>query len=279
MCQPKVAIDETRRKNNDAFFPIQTPKETVVPFSLVLYSLFRPSVDAATPKENGYDASSTATTNSRPNNSKTQQAATGTKSSKSETPKVKEIPIEIKSTTKPKNEEQKQKCSSKQQEEQKQKISSKQQERSKQDSTVQSSPPQPPAPPMPPPPMPGLGMCTLTSSCITTDNSTSQQNTAFQTSGLPTLAICGTLVTKSNIRGTPVRHKSIFGCKNDIKLAWFQASAAKDLQEPRSSGSLRGNFIPTFLKTNFILKIKYLWTFIKSKILLLTIETKLIQLR
>jgi len=237
MCQPKLATDETRRKNNGAFFPIQTAKEAVVPLSLVLYSLFRPSVDAAAPKENGYDASSTATTNSRPKNSKTQQAATETKSSKSQTPQVKEIPIEIKSTTKPKNEEQKQKCSSKQQEEQKQKcsskqqeeqkqkssskqqeeqkqkISNKQQERPKQDSTVQSSPPQPPAPPMPPPPMPGLGKFTLTSSCITTDSSISQQITAFQTSGLPTLAICGTPVTKSNIRGTPEKHKSIFGCK------------------------------------------------------------------
>ena len=202
MCRPKLATDKERRKNNDAFFQIQTAKEAVLPLSLALYSLFRPSVDAATPKENGYDASSTATTNSRPNNSKT-QAATETKSSKSQTPQVKEIPIEIKSTTKPKSGEQKQKCSSKQQEEQKQKISNKQQERPKQDSTVQSSPPQPPAPPMPPPPMPGLGKCRLTSSCITTDSSTSQQNTAFWTSGIPTLAICGTLVTKSNIRGTP----------------------------------------------------------------------------
>ena len=191
MCQPKLATDEKRRRNNDAFFQIQTAKQAAVPLSLVLYSLFRPSVDAATPKENGYDASSTATTNSRPNSSKTQQAATETKSSKSQTPQVKEIPIQIKSTTKPKTEEQKQKCSSKQeeqkqkcsskqQEEQKQKISNKQQERPKQDSTaVQSSPPQPPAPPMPPPPMPGLGMYRLTSSCITTDSSTSQQNTAF----------------------------------------------------------------------------------------------------
>jgi hypothetical protein len=44
-------------------------------------------------------------------------------------------------------------------------------------------------------------------------------------------------VTKSKIRETPVKHKSIFGCKNDIKLAWFQASAAKYLEEP---GLLRG---------------------------------------
>jgi len=216
ICQPKLATNKKTRKNS-AFFQIQTAKEAVVPLSLVLYFLFRPSVDAANPKENGYDASSTATTNSRSNNSKT-QAATEPKSSKSQTPQVKEIPIEIKSTTKPKNEEQKQKCSSKQQEEQKQKVTNKQQERPKQDSTVPPSPPQPPAPPMPPPPMPGLGTCTLTSSCITTDSSTSQQNTAHQTSGLPTLAVCGTLVTKWNIRGTPVKHKSIFGCKNDIKL-------------------------------------------------------------
>jgi hypothetical protein len=76
-----------------------------------LYYLFRPSVDAATPKENGYDGSSTATVNSGPNNSRTQKAATETKSSKSQTPQVKEIPIEIKSTTKPKHEEHKQKCS------------------------------------------------------------------------------------------------------------------------------------------------------------------------
>jgi outer membrane biosynthesis protein TonB len=230
ICQPKLTTDRKRRKNN-ALFQIQTAKEAVVALSLVLYSLFRPSVDAANPKENGYDGSSTATNNSRPNNSKTQQAATETKSSKSQTPQVKEIPIEIKSTTKPKNEEQKQKCSSKQQEEQKQKCSSKQQEeqkqkvnnrqqeRPKQDSTVPPSPPQPPAPPMPPPPMPGLGTCTLTSSCIATDSITTQQNTAFQTSGLPTPAVCGTLVTKSKIRETPVKHKSIFGCKNDIKLA------------------------------------------------------------
>ena len=190
---------------------------------------------------------------------------------------MKEIPIEIKSTTKPKNEGQKQRCSSKeqeeqkpkssikqqeeqkqkssikqheeqkpkssikQQEEQKQKSSNKQQERPKQDSTVQPSPPQPPAPPMPPPPMPGLGMYTLASSRIATNSSTSQQNTAFQASGLLTLAICGTLVTKSKIRGTPVKHKSIFGYKNDIKLRVVSGFCREvPRRTSRSSGLLCG---------------------------------------
>jgi hypothetical protein len=125
--------------------------------SLVFYQIFRPSADGVNVKENGHDASSTATANKKTNNSRTQEAANETRSSKSPTSQAKEIPIEIKSTTKSKQEEQKVKTSSKQQE-QKQKSSSKQQEEPKQNNTAESKPPQPPAPPMPPPPMPGLGM-------------------------------------------------------------------------------------------------------------------------
>lgn len=123
----------------------------------MLYQIFRPSADGANVKENGHDASSTATANSKPNNSRTQEAANKTRSSKSPTSQAKEIPIEIKSTTKPKQEEQKAKTNNKQQE-QKQKSSSKQHEEPKENNEVESKPPEPPAPPMPPPPMPGLGM-------------------------------------------------------------------------------------------------------------------------
>jgi hypothetical protein len=118
-------------------------------------NIFRPSADGANVKENGHDASSTATVNSKPNNSRTQEAAKETRSSKSLASQAKDIPIEIKSATKSKQEEHKAKTSNKQQE-QKQKSTSKQEE-PKQNSKVESQPPQPPAPPMPPPPMPGLG--------------------------------------------------------------------------------------------------------------------------
>ena len=210
MCQkcdnPELATD-VNTTNNDPVFHVQTAEDRRVFWCY----LFRPSVDAATPKENGYDASSTDTANCRSNNSRTQQAATDRKSN-SQAPQVKEIPIEIKSTTKPKQEEQKHKSSikqqeeqkhkssnkhqeeqkpkssNKQQEEQKPKLSNKQQEAPKHNDTVQSAVPQPPAPPMPqsavpqppappmpPPPMPGLGMCRPASICITFNTSTSSK--------------------------------------------------------------------------------------------------------
>lgn len=133
--------------NNEPTPVRKTSKITIIPS--------RPSADAENVKENGHDASSTATANKKTNNSRTQEAANETRSSKSPTSQAKEIPIEIKSTTKSKQEEQKVKTSSKQQE-QKQKSSSKQQEEPKQNNNAESKPPQPPAPPMPPPPMPGL---------------------------------------------------------------------------------------------------------------------------
>jgi hypothetical protein len=127
---PELATD-VNTTNNDPVFHVQTAEDRRVLLSIFWCYLFRPSVDAATPKENGYDASSTDTANSRSNNSRTQQAATDRKSSNSQAPQVKEIPIEIKSTTKPKQEEQKHKSSSKQHEEQKHKSSNKQHEEQK----------------------------------------------------------------------------------------------------------------------------------------------------
>lgn len=161
--------DAIPRPHVHPLFYIQRDTKKHEWLSLVFYQRFRPSTDGAISKENGHDTSNTATVNSKPNNSRKHQAAAETRSSKSQEPQVKEIPIEIKSTTKSKQEEQKQKSSNKQQEqklkssnkqqeEQKQNSSNKMQEETKQNNTVGSKPPQPPAPPMPPPPMPGLGM-------------------------------------------------------------------------------------------------------------------------
>ncbi|XP_069684121.1 glutamic acid-rich protein-like isoform X2 [Periplaneta americana] len=130
----------------------KTSKITIIPS--------RPSVDGAVSKENGHDVSSTTTANSKPN-SRTTQAAAEPKPSKQQ---VKQIPIEIKSTTKPKQEEQKQKSSMREQTNKvEQKNSIKEQEKPKPKEEIkppkpkeETKPPKPPAPPMPPPPMPGM---------------------------------------------------------------------------------------------------------------------------
>jgi hypothetical protein len=170
---PRPVVQDNRRKICDPFFCKQrdTKKDEQL---LVFYQLFRPSADGVTPKENGHDASSTASTNSKSNNSRMQQAVTETRSSKPEAPQVKEIPIETKSTTKPRHEEQKQKSSNKQQGEQKKKISNNQQEEPKQNNEVEFKPPAPPMPP--PPPMPELSTYRTTTIKITFNSSKSYQN-------------------------------------------------------------------------------------------------------